>query len=325
MASHFEYGFHKGAAWHGMGTVVDECVTVQEALRLSGLDWEVKLEDMYYRGPANPETGKSSPLLVPNAKALVKQSGDRKILGIHTERYEPIQNTVAFDVINHIVEDGANFSTAAALKDEKVIYVTAELPEKYKVLGDEFGQYFFFATSHDGSMAFQGGVTNVRMVCWNTLQWGIKQRLGENPMRKIRHTKNAKQAIEVATKMWKDAVDSKIKIAAEAERLVALKFSGHKYESMVNELFPIDEADMSKRQKTTVQEQRSMFWRAITKDDLANFNSTGWQFVQAAADYADHAKPSKITKTWREARVLSTISGAPLVRKAIAMVNSYGN
>ncbi len=49
MAHLFSTGFFvRAAAWHQLGTVIEEAPSTLEAHRISGLDWEVlKLQQMY--------------------------------------------------------------------------------------------------------------------------------------------------------------------------------------------------------------------------------------------------------------------------------------
>ena len=36
--------------WHGLGTIIQEACNSADALRLAGLDWEVKQEPVLYNG-----------------------------------------------------------------------------------------------------------------------------------------------------------------------------------------------------------------------------------------------------------------------------------
>ena len=62
--------------WHGLGTMVAEAPTSADALRLAGLDWNVRQEEVRdLRGKA-----------IPGYRANVRES-DESVLGIVGERY----------------------------------------------------------------------------------------------------------------------------------------------------------------------------------------------------------------------------------------------
>lgn len=61
--------------WHGLGVVVEEAPSSEEALRLAGLDWRVVQKSLYTNSG-----------LVDGYKANVRES-DNTVLGVVTDRY----------------------------------------------------------------------------------------------------------------------------------------------------------------------------------------------------------------------------------------------
>lgn len=49
------------------------------------------------------------------------------------------------------------------------------MPEKLKILGDDFINYLVFNNSHDGSSAIAVALTPIRVVCNNTLNLALSQ------------------------------------------------------------------------------------------------------------------------------------------------------
>ena len=76
--------------WHGLGVKVDGCVTSEEAIKKSGLDWEVEKRQIFCPGSSDMEFQ-----VVPDAFAVVRKT-DHKPLGVVGARYVPLQNRVAF-------------------------------------------------------------------------------------------------------------------------------------------------------------------------------------------------------------------------------------
>ena len=86
MAANVETMFYvREKPWHGLGTCVEEAPTSADALRLAGLDWEVKQRSIQVCGGAKIE----------NFKANVRSS-DGAVLGVVSDRYQIVQNAEAF-------------------------------------------------------------------------------------------------------------------------------------------------------------------------------------------------------------------------------------
>ncbi len=195
----------KEVAWHGLGQVVPDALTSEEAIKEAGLDYDVHKVPVYadFRelpGASNAIADLKRGAAVPNYYATVRQD-TRDILGLVGNRYEIIQNTQAFDFIDNIIgSKQAVFETAGALGKGERIFVTAKLPSVIRVgnTDDIIEEYFLFTSSHDASIPVTAGLTPVRVVCNNTLNMALK---GLRNKVTIRHTKSAHEKIEMAMEL----------------------------------------------------------------------------------------------------------------------------
>ena len=80
------------SAWHGLGTVVEDAPSPYEALKLSGLDWEVEKSGAL--GALRHDGGIS---YTSEAVATIRKDTN-EILGIVGPHYEVVQNKELFDV-----------------------------------------------------------------------------------------------------------------------------------------------------------------------------------------------------------------------------------
>lgn len=105
----------------------------------------------------------------------------------------------------------------------------------------------------------------------------------------------------------------------KGEKMATQHLSNAEIDKLVKELFPITQeaSDLVKRRNA---ERRATFQTALNADDLANFRGTAWQFINAAADMADHAQPLRVTATSRENRLKDVFNGHPLLDKAYELV-----
>jgi phage/plasmid-like protein (TIGR03299 family) len=193
-------------AWHGLGRIVEQYPTSEEAIKYAGLDYEVIKTSLYTRGTNIIDTGSGieitdNELHVPNYYANIR-SDNNAILGVVGKDYHIVQNREAFAFFDAIVGGGEGilYETAGALGDGERIFITAKLPDYIRVgNGDDVTEkYIFLTTSHDGSGSITAAFTPIRIVCQNTLNASLRSM--SNVVR-IKHTAGAKQRLEDAHKV----------------------------------------------------------------------------------------------------------------------------
>lgn len=190
-------------AWHGLGQIVEQYPTSEEAIRHAGLDYEVVKSPLFTKGSGITETADgieigSNELEVPNCFANIR-TDNNTVLGVVGKDYHIVQNREAFSFFDAIVGGGEGilYETAGALGKGERIFITAKLPDYIRVgNGDDVTEkYIFLTTSHDGSGSITAAFTPIRIVCQNTLNASLRNMT--NVVR-IKHTSGAKQRIENA-------------------------------------------------------------------------------------------------------------------------------
>ncbi len=155
MAANVETMFFTGrtAPWHGLGTMVENAPTSEDALILAGLDWKVVQKNLV------TEDGFS----VPGFKANVRDL-DNRTLGVVTDRYKVVQNDEAFSFTDSLLGEGVTYETAGSLQEGRRTWILAKLPQRYIISGDELTPYLVFMNSHDGTGAIKAAMTPIRVV-----------------------------------------------------------------------------------------------------------------------------------------------------------------
>jgi len=163
MPHEFESGFAREPMWHGLGIASGESLTAEHAVIAAGLDWQVELRDLTFKAGLEDKST--------NHYAVVRSS-DQSCLGVVGDRFVPLQNTEAFGVVNDLLEEGdLKFDSAGSLRDGKIVFVTAKIPQGVTVLGEEaLDLYAVLSHGHDGRHAISLDVTPVLVVCMNTLR-----------------------------------------------------------------------------------------------------------------------------------------------------------
>ncbi|MFV8367801.1 DUF932 domain-containing protein [Flavobacterium sp. XS1P27] len=196
----------KEKAWHGLGQIVEQYPTSEEAIKFAGLDYEVVKSPLFTKGSGIIQTADSieigsNELEVPNYFANIR-TDNNAVLGVVGKDYHIVQNREAFNFFDAIVggSQGILYETAGALGQGERIFITAKLPDYIRVgNGDDVTEkYIFLTTSHDGSGSITAAFTPIRIVCQNTLNASLRSM--SNVVR-IKHTSGAKQHLENAHKV----------------------------------------------------------------------------------------------------------------------------
>jgi len=174
--------------WHGLGKVVNEAMTSHDAIKLAGLDYEVKLGKLY-----------STIINVPNYFATYRKDTN-DYFGVVGSRYEIVQNREAFSFFDEIVgKKEAMFETAGALGKGETIFITAKLPHYIKVGGkDIIEKYLLFTSTHDGSGSIKAMLTPIWVVCNNTLNQALRNNTNRIT---LKHTFNVHDRLREGAKL----------------------------------------------------------------------------------------------------------------------------
>ena len=310
MAANVESMFYvRQVPWHGLGTMVQEAPTSEDALRLAGLDWDVN------QAPVYTNDGIEIPGYNPNVR-----STDNKVLGIVSNRYQIVNNKEAFEFTDALIGETENgvvrYETAGSLCGGKRIWLLAKMPTK-KVLDDDVEPYMFFSNSHDGTGAIKVGMTPVRIVCANTLaialntakrQWSTK------------HVGDMQSKLEEAKLCLRMADSYMANLDVEADRLANAKLYREQIEEILDEMFPADD-NTSERKKNNIVQFKNQFWTAYNMPDIQKFEDSAWMAVNAMSDVITHSAPRRNTASYNENRWGKIMDGHIVFDQFVSMVN----
>ncbi len=307
MAANVETMFYvREKPWHGLGVRVEEAVSADEALRISGLDWKVLQKPIY------TNTGE----LIDGYKANVRDS-DSKVLGVVTDRYKVIQNEEAFAFTDALLGEGVRYETAGALQEGKKVWLLARLPREYIIGGERISPYLVFSNTHDGSGAVKVAITPIRVVCNNTLNLALATAKRSWTMI---HTGNIQNKIQEAQSTLMLAESYMDELGKEFEVLKGKEMSDAQVLEYIEILLPV-EKDASTQQIKNVQKIREdMKARYFDAPDLKSVGNNAYRFVNAVSDFATHTNPLRRTANYRENMFSRTIDGNPLIDRAYQLV-----
>lgn len=291
--------------------LIQEAPTSADALRLAGLDWKVEPKPIYTEIEGIFGTSMAP---IPGFVANTRDS-DGAVLGVVTNAYKIVQNTDAFAFTDNLIGGDVRYETAGSLAGGKRVWLLARLPET-EIVGDKVEQYLVFTNTFDGSGSVRVSCTPIRVVCQNTLNVALSM---AKRSWSIRHTANIETRMKEAHDALQLAGDYIDALSKKADKMATQHLSENDIDRLVKQLFPLSE-DATPIILKRNAERRELFRTALNADDLQNFKNTKWQFVNAAADMADHAQPLRMTATSRENRLKDIFNGHPLLDKAYELV-----
>ena len=296
------------APWHGLGVRVEEAPSSQDALRLSGLDWQVVQQAI--------TTTEGVP--IPGYKANLRDT-DHQVLGVVTDRYRVVQNAEAFAFTDGLLGEGVRYETAGSLQNGRKIWLLAKLPDKYIIEGDQIDPYLVFSNSHDGSGSIKVAMTPIRVVCQNTLNLALSS------------AKRVWSTIHVGDLAGKMAEAHNILLLAEKymgqlgmefSRLSKIKLSDQKVLQYIDQLLPMDDQPTEIHRKNITRIREDMKRRYFDAPDLCHVGKNAYRFLNAVSDFATHAKPLRETASYRENLFAKTMEGNPLMDRAYQLVQA---
>lgn len=292
--------FSREAPWHGLGNVTNRVLNMKEALVESGLDWMVEKRPLFFPG----KNGDYHDSL--EAFGIIRTT-DEKLLGVHGEGYNPIQNEESFEFCETLLQEGATYETAGSLFGGKRIFITANL-RSIDILGDSVNEFLVLANSHDGTMPMTGMITPIRVVCNNTLRMAIAN---ARRIVKIRHTKNAADRIDLARKILGLAHKYTDSIKENAEKMFTIEFNGNKLDSFIDKVFGFQEEDelVSRRMKNQLDSHRDQFVTCLQAPDIEQFGGTAWGVFQALSDFDSHRPVPRESQNSKDRNFLRIIDG----------------
>ena len=152
--------------WHGLGTKVSNDIGIDEMLKESGLDWNVV--------PV-PVFGELGGKKISSDYQMLVRDSDQKVLTMITDKWNPVQNTEAFEFFRQFVDEGSmEMHTAGSLQDGKWVWCLAKVAESFELFGgDQVDSYLLFSNPHIYGRAVEIRFTPTRVVCNNTLQLSL--------------------------------------------------------------------------------------------------------------------------------------------------------
>lgn len=295
--------------WNTLGSNINNASSVTEALQQASLDWEVTQEAVL------TEAGH----LIPNFKANIRSS-DNSVLGIVSDRYSICQNNDAFSFIDNLIGEGLHFEKAGALQGGRRVFITAKLPDRYRLNDESTDTFIIFMNSHDGSTAITVAMTPIRIICSNQINLVLRTAKRSWSIRHIGIVGNKIHEAHATLQLAEKYMDN---LSEEIDSLSQIRLTDTKVIRLIqNELAPYPDNYTEIQKKNVDKIREDMLTRYFEAPDLTILPKNGYRFIAAISDYATHSKPLRSTTSYYENLFMKTLEGHPLLDFAHQLIRT---
>lgn len=300
MSHEVESMFYVGEVpWHKLGVSVKNAPTIEEAIKLAGLDWKVGLKELITK-----EGGQDVP-----AQATFRES-DGRILGVVGPTYKPLQNAEAFKFFEPFLASGqANLETAGSLRNGQRVWILAKINRPDSVIvpeaDDRVAKYLLLSNSHDGTLAIRVGFTPIRVVCANTLAMSIGDKSGQTQLLKVHHKGNVVATLEKIREII-NLADQRFESTAEQYRQLAKTpidlATLEKYVKIVFATKHTEDKPESEETKSRVFPKIRELFENGRGNNLPGVKGTLWAAYNAVTEYIQYERgkdaANRLNETW---------------------------
>jgi phage/plasmid-like protein (TIGR03299 family) len=303
-------------AWHKLGKVTLGAQTAEQAAEMALLNFELIKVQMSF------ESMDLTQGMVPDKVALLRSDTGAYVATVGKD-FGVVQPSKAFAFCDALVGTGqASYESAGLLGERGTrMWLLLRVPKADFTIGgqDEHRTYLAFAQGFDGSMLLSSYLTNVRIVCQNTL---IASFSGACSRFATKHTKNVEARMDAAIDYFAQLADQTATTKQRLEFLLSRRVTRESLTAVLDRLFPIP-AGKTERATRSANNIDAILRRFEANDNNAfpSQRGTAYNLLQAMTGYADHERGVRDTDGQGEAanRAESALFGSGQAFKSQAL------
>lgn len=278
--------------WHGLGTVLSEYPTREQAQSIAH-PWEPVTQPVFRRVPGfGPDGMPTVTYEEIEGQQEIVRSDNNDHIGVTNDTLGIVLNDEMYDIAEAVTGLGGDirYETGGSLRGGRQVWLLLRLAEPLLLQGDPNGatlQYFALQNNHDGQGSFRGQAINTRIVCANTSRMADMSAKAHGTEIVFRHTKNVKDRIEEAKQalaMWRVSVEE---WKVFNEHMLTLRITDAQREEFIERFVPAPEAQIvSKRVMTNIENARRDLRGIFASETSEGVKNTAYGLVQGAVEYS---------------------------------------
>jgi phage/plasmid-like protein (TIGR03299 family) len=271
--------------WHGLGELMPVGQDVEAWATAAGMEYKVQRAVVRYATERLTPDAPLHSLRSLEDKLVLFRSDTGAPLGVVSDSYKVVQPREVLEFFREWAQANAcTIESAGVLFGGKRYFATAKMSDGVFVgEGDKVVPYVLLSTSADGSLATEGRITTVRVVCNNTLRLASK---GASSF-KVSHrsafkAQECRGIIESAHEEFGAFMDM-------SRKLASIKVESKLAEDMTALLLttPTRDADAA-RDSAGFTRIMSLFQGGGKGSTLESSRETAWGWLNSATEFVDH-------------------------------------
>lgn len=337
MPALFDQGFFvREPAWHGMGVVLDDYPSREEAMALAGHDFDVvplnfraEIPNAVLVAAGKEPVGENGVLRKVDGWTIHVRSDTLALLTVKPDSFERIPNSVAYEVAEILFDQGFQYETGITLDGGKVCAITLKLDEPIVIAGDNTASLPFGCLSwaHDGSSSLKVRSGTIRQVCANTVHASELEGVKLGTDFTFRHTKNVRERIEDA-KAAVHGIRQSLDVYRKAmEELAEIKVTPDQRDLFVSTIIGDRDgvvslnAAASKRVKDNIERERIKVLSTFMSPTIPEEHTlTGYGLFQAGVEYFDHLRAYRSKDSYVKRTLLADNPAKASLQRTISEV-----
>lgn len=299
-------------AWHGLGVVVDDDLTAEQAGERFKMFWGVDGRPLFYQAA----DGAFKPVDTHVANIRTADADGNSIehlLGVVGADYQVCQNRELAQFTDALAQTGqVVIESCGSIRGGKRVWFLAR-GASFDIGGtDKVWPYLLVSNGHDGTQAIRVTPTTVRVVCSNTLHMVIPNTEGERPETAaltIRHQGKISDKLEQAKNAlayYQSTLARNVEMyeAMQAKRIdrnAALKLFGAAYATFweaatEDDLTSTDDETRrvaAHRMRRMQEAAKAFLARFETENKETGLGETQWSYFNALTGFIQHDKKGR--------------------------------
>jgi len=283
--------YYKERAWHGLGNVIPDSMSIMDAYDKSGLSWEVTKVGGITVGNTWTE----------DYNGIVRDD-TKEVLGIVSSKYKVVQNHEVFDLAQYF-SSVATVESAGSVQGGRKNYLLLHSDSFDANTNDTIERYMALFWGHDGTSSLIIKPTSIRVVCKNTMDMALAQKATSLV---IKHHGNIEEKMDTARTIVSQYRETGILFQREVEYLAGKnitheelrKFFFEAYSRFWNEF---NVAPMNKEEDKLYESacHTILNWENTFEAETVDIIPSPWVAVNAVTNYIQH----RVAKHGRQASI----------------------
>lgn len=321
MSVQIQNAARRKAPWISTATWVntsDEQISAAQVLENANLDWEVQHTPLSTTA-INNDGVTVVKLEDKVATTRVNKDGSASVLGITSPTYTIVQNNDIVNIVDSVMyEAGAIYQSAGELRGGKKIFMAAKLPDTLDLTLkniDPIESFLVASNTHDGTDSLRFEIKYLRLICTNGMtRWTNASSIA------FRHSARMSVKIEDVRETLGVVLKSNQEFNLLSSALLEKKVANSDFWSIVKDVLPLDENNMTERQQNNVRERQQTLlgiWNGPTQE---NIKGTAWGIVNAFTEYEQWTRTTRSANDFAAGERFMMNQGTSLSDRVLEMV-----